>query len=577
MFSPLSGILRRFSRTFRQITEDIAEKILSALHKGSDIKAIVEHIWQTKGAAESIREAAKATIRESYEKGAHKTLKVFPAHLDAAWDESGMKLSEKLHGADAEMRAAIVKTIREQLRQNQHALKAARALYDGYGNGQAVIRRQHIPKYLQEVIDFARRSDLTEADRAELLKKVRRARRQVERLGQGGAPNQALKTAYRELLDAVTDGTEEALTRSVHTAIEEKSRYVAERIARTEAARAWADGFAEKYMNDDTVVAFRWKLSSRHPAFDICNLYAEADLYGLGKGIFPKDQTPRLPVHPHCLCHLAPVYRSELNKIAHNLVKSGGEKYINVLSLERRQKLLGVAGSKRYAAGQDWRTLARNYTKEKLARRAERATEQYYKKVTLGRDVEPVLRRASLINFRQVTTQPNVHVAEGVTIKPKQLHELQRRLRDSASVIGVGDASTLPPIYIANEVQMGTNALALYNWRQDKIFITLSLLDEDKLADLQRDGVLPENRLSTMVHELIHWKDADEYRKRHPDMAGYVDWINIRCWKKLVALEKRGYNIEVSQYASDTYQNKQYDEVYTEVRTKQLLERRDSS
>ena len=103
MFSPLSGILRRFSRTFRQITEDIVEKILSALHKGSDIKAIVEHIWQTKGAAESIREAVKATIRESYEKGAHKTLKVFPAHLDAAWDESGMKLSEKLHGADAEM------------------------------------------------------------------------------------------------------------------------------------------------------------------------------------------------------------------------------------------------------------------------------------------------------------------------------------------------------------------------------------------------------------------------------------------------------------------------------------------
>ena len=370
MFSPLSGILRRFSRTFRQITEDIVEKILSALHKGSDIKAIVEHIWQTKGAAESIREAVKATIRESYEKGAHKTLKVFPAHLDAAWDESGMKLSEKLHGADAEMRAAIVKTIREQLRQNQHALKAARALYDGYGNGQAVIRRQHIPKYLQDVVDFARRSDLTEADRAELLKKVRRARRQVERLGQGGAPNQALKTAYRELLDAVTDGTEEALTRSVHTAIEEKSRYVAERIARTESARAWADGFAEKYMDDDTVVAFRWKLSSRHPVFDICNLYAEADLYGLGKGIFPKDQTPRLPVHPHCLCHLAPVYRSELNKIAHNLVKSGGEKYINVLSLERRQKLLGVAGSKRYQQGVDWRTLARNYSPEVMQKRS---------------------------------------------------------------------------------------------------------------------------------------------------------------------------------------------------------------
>lgn len=373
MFSPLSGILRRFSRIFSRIAEDIAGKILSVLHEDSDIKAIVERIWQAQSVEEAIGEAVRQSVRESYEKGTGRTIKLFPSRLDEAWDESGMKLSEKLHGADAEMRAAIVKTIREQLKQNQHALKATRALYDGYGSGQAVIRRQHIPKYLQEVVDFARRSDLTKADQAELLKKVRRARRQVERLGQGGAPNKALKTAYSELLDAVTDGTEKALTRSVHTAIEEKSRYVAERIARTEAARAWADGFVEKYMNDDTVVAFQWKLSSRHPVFDICNLYAEADLYGLGKGIYPKDAAPRLPVHPHCLCHLAPVYRSELNKTAHNLVKSGGEKYINALSLERRQKLLGVAGSKRYQQGEDWRTLARNYSPKVMQSRKQRA------------------------------------------------------------------------------------------------------------------------------------------------------------------------------------------------------------
>lgn len=147
---------------------------------------------------------------------------------------------------------------------------------------------------------------------------------------------------------------------------------MAERIARTESARVWADGFAEKYMDDDSVVAFQWKLSSRHPFFDICNLYAEADLYGLGKGIYPKEATPRLPVHPHCLCHLAPVYRSALNKTAHNLVKSGGEKYINALSLERRQKLLGVAGYKKYEMGQDWRSLARNYSPKVLQSRAKR-------------------------------------------------------------------------------------------------------------------------------------------------------------------------------------------------------------
>ena len=175
------------------------------------------------------------------------------------------------------------------------------------------------------------------------------------------------------------------------------------------------------------------------------------------------------------------------------------------------------------------------------------------------------------MNFRQVTTQPNVHVAEGITLKPKQLHDLQNRLRDSSSVVW-GALSDLPPVYIATETQIGVNAIALYNWRQDKIFITLSLLDDAKIADMQRDGVLPDNRLSTIVHELIHWKDAAAYRRRHPDMAGYADWINRNSKKKIAELAKKGYNITVSRYANDMRKIGKYDEVYTEIRTKQLLE-----
>ena len=271
--------------------------------------------------------------------------------------------------------------------------------------------------------------------------------------------------------------------------------------------------------------------------------------------IYPVDDyspgTNAPPLHPHCRSTVVGSVKGDSKPKGERAARNADGKYIRVPS------------DMSYA---EW------YRRYVIA-----SLEQYYKKVTLSSVREEVRRPTGGVNFRQVTTQPNVHVAEGITLKPKQLHELQRRLRDSASVMGIDDLAVLPPVYVANEVQMGTNAPALYNWKQDKIFITLTLLDEEKLVDLQRDGVLPENRLSTMVHELIHWKDAAEYRKRHPDMAGYADWINIRCWKKLVALEKRGYNIEVSQYASDTYQNKQYDEVYTEVRTKQLLERRDSS
>lgn len=363
MKSPIAKILSKFSKAFHSVMSGVAATIMTNLDDDSSVGAATAHAWAAYEVADQVGDAVRQSVKESYEVGVGRTIKLFPSHLDKAWDDSGMTLSEKLHGSDKEMRDAIVETIKEQLKENRHAMQAARKLYDGYNSGQAVTRQQGIPKYLQQIVAFARHSDLTDEDRNDLLRQVRRARRQVERLGQGGAPNQALKTAYSELLDAVVNGSEKALSRSVHTAVEEKSRYVAERIARTEAARAWADGFAEKYMDDDSVVAFQWKLASRHPKFDICDLYAEANLYGLGKGIYPKNATPRLPVHPHCLCHLAPVYRSELKgKKAVDRLEEGGRAWLEKQSLYHRQQILGVAGCKSYERGADWRTMARNYS-----------------------------------------------------------------------------------------------------------------------------------------------------------------------------------------------------------------------
>lgn len=73
---------------------------------------------------------------------------------------------------------------------------------------------------------------------------------------------------------------------AIDVATQEKARYFAERIARTEKARAYIDGVMYPYAHDPDCVVFKWKLSSRHPCDDICNLYARADLWGMGEGIF---------------------------------------------------------------------------------------------------------------------------------------------------------------------------------------------------------------------------------------------------------------------------------------------------
>lgn len=206
-------------------------------------------------------------------------------------------------------------------------MKLARALYDGYNTTDNVVRKQMLPKYLQDVVNFSRRSDLGKNDVIALQKLVRKARRVVDRLAKNGAPNRALKTSYKELLDAVESCSDKALKRAIRTAVEEKSRYVAERIARTESARAWYQGFLKDTMDDPDVVAYRWVESTRHPTEDICDEYAKVDMYGLGPGIFPKDKAPELPAHPHCLCHYEKVYASELNGI-HGLA-SGESRYSN--------------------------------------------------------------------------------------------------------------------------------------------------------------------------------------------------------------------------------------------------------
>lgn len=124
------------------------------------------------------------------------------------------------------------------------------------------------------------------------LAEQRQAIDNINRLAKNGAPNKALQAAYNELLEAVRKGNEKAIEKAVEVAVNEKSRYVAERITRTEMARAWADGFIAKMKTDADIVSVKFKLSSRHPVFDICDMYAKADMYGLGAGIYPKDKLP---------------------------------------------------------------------------------------------------------------------------------------------------------------------------------------------------------------------------------------------------------------------------------------------
>ena len=240
---------------------------------------------------------------------------------------------------------------------------AARALFDGYGEdgqnvhngGKDIISKQELPKYLQKVREAT-------GNDPQALAEQRQAIDNINRLAKNGAPNKALQAAYNKLLEAVKKGNEKAIEKAVEVAVNEKSRYVAERITRTEMARAWADGFIAKIKDDADIVAVKFKLSSRHPVFDICDMYAKADMYGLGAGIYPKDKLPPLPVHPHCLCRYVEVIEGEVDmKQQRDQVREAGDKWLNSLPEARRAQALGRKGLKAWEDGEDWRKYMRGY------------------------------------------------------------------------------------------------------------------------------------------------------------------------------------------------------------------------
>lgn len=324
--------------------------------------------------AEAVKEATKETeawmtshVMESMllsvSAGSGVNFEELPPALTNAWDASGMKLSKKIHGTTKEMRSAIISTLCKAQKDGKKVIETARALYDGYGYGH-VTRTQPLPDYLDKVLTYARRMDLSDKDKAALMREIRNAKRATERLSQNNAPNRTLKAVYKELVTHIERSEDRMMERSLKAAVEEKSRYIAECIARTESARAWADGFIARYGDDEDVVAYQWKTGSRHPEEDICDMYANANLWNLGKGIFPKDKCPILPIHPHCLCHLAPVFVSEVDiDNVQDQRDAATCDWLKGQNENTRENLLGVKGNKAWEEGRKtWCTVLRNYS-----------------------------------------------------------------------------------------------------------------------------------------------------------------------------------------------------------------------
>lgn len=291
--------------------------------------------------------------------------------MQEAWTSDGLTLSMRLHNNTAKIQRDTAEVIRQSLKRGKSIKQMARAIFEGYGNG-GTIQTDKLPKYIEMVRQLKWPNYLNDDEVSQFKQVLRQTERQVR---QNTTPS--LRAAYNGLIKAVDEASAIDLSKSVNVAVQEKARYNAERIARTEAARAYADGQMLRYKNDDDVVALKWQLSSRHPVCDICDVYANADFYGLGKGIYPKDKFPTLPAHPHCLCKIAPVYDFEVDiHSTKENIEEGGKRYINSLSKANQERILGVQGRKDVRKGKiSWQEQARNWNNQPFEVREPKKTE----------------------------------------------------------------------------------------------------------------------------------------------------------------------------------------------------------
>ena len=358
-------ILTKTDKTIKAFEKEIKR----LLKEGKTAKEAVKEAYKKYPVMKTLEKELQKQLEEEMKRGAGEEMPITAIHdaLSMVWSPDNLTLSERTTKGGKEITAQAASIIAEAIKKGKSVQKTALALFDGYGYGH-VLPTQGIPEFMKKLTEIGR---ITDYKGREFRKTLREVERQLKRVNVQG-----MKIAYGKIKEAIETGNEKKINKAVYVATQERTRYFARRIARTELARAYGDGAMAKWENDEDCVAFQWKLSTGHPFCDICDLYAHADLYGMGPGIFPKDKVPRLPVHPNCMCHLRPIMEGSklLQGKEKEQIDKGGMAYIKTLDKHDQERLLGVHGRLEVLKKGNWIEKARGYSAGYMQSRIENGT-----------------------------------------------------------------------------------------------------------------------------------------------------------------------------------------------------------
>ncbi|MFM9413197.1 minor capsid protein [Peptococcus simiae] len=230
----------------------------------------------------------------------------------------------------------------------------------------------------------------------------------------------------------------------------------------------------------------------------------------------------------------------------------------------------------READGKTYLTNARTY-KEWVAEGQEEPA-QNYKPLIFGDKPQAYKRgQVSIQVLPLLGRQNTILVSDRVKLTRKEAHFVDMQLTEAYALLGDIQDYSKPAVVIVDTAEMQTGALASYNAVENKIYLLHAATQRKRLLELQKDLSEAGNELSTYVHELLHWLDAQRYTAKH----GVITRENYRQYIKRLKrdnkhqLDKLGINAnnsgKISSYAGFSFKNGDYDEVFAEYRTKKIL------
>ena len=228
----------------------------------------------------------------------------------------------------------------------------------------------------------------------------------------------------------------------------------------------------------------------------------------------------------------------------------------------------------------EWHDRA-NTLEEKAKQFSFKTDEQKYYRPVFEEDISKTFERKiegetiTIDTHNANTLCDNVYISDKVKLKRKELHNFDMQVRKAFDMLGEVETSGKPEICIVTPEEMRVNAIASYMPMQNVLNVNSAYFSTSDLSGLQENLACPQDRLSTILHELIHWQDAKNYRAKFGsinDYFEYCDYLNKIYAPKVEKLINNGYNIEdISEYAFECLKDKAMDEVYNEYRVSKLL------